>query len=132
MKDQHALSSPDSNRRGRGSSPTASAQPTATRKLSFNFTSVEKVMFPQKGYTKGEVLDYYAAVAHLLLPHLRNRPITLERLPDGVRPGAPHFWQKRTPSYYPDWIPRVDLTSKDGTRVNYALVNDEQTLLYMV
>jgi bifunctional non-homologous end joining protein LigD len=75
---------------------------------------------------------YYATVAHLLLPHLHNRPITLERVPDGVRPGAPHFWQKRTPDYYPDWIPRINVLGADGTKVNYPLVNDEAALLYMV
>jgi bifunctional non-homologous end joining protein LigD len=102
------------------------------RRLPFELTNLDKVMFPEKGYTKGDVLHFYAAVARLLLPHLRNRPITLERSPDGVRPGASHFWQKRTPSYYPNWIPRFETVSKEGTRVNYPLVNDERALLYMV
>jgi len=109
-----------------------SPKTAAVRRLPFKLTNLDKVMFPEKGYTKGDVLDYYAAVARLLLPHLRNRPITLERLPDGVRSGAPHFWQKRTPSYYPEWIPRFETVSRDGTRVNYPLVNDERALLYMV
>jgi bifunctional non-homologous end joining protein LigD len=100
--------------------------------LPFDLTHLDKVMFPETGYTKGDLLDYYTAVADLLLPHLRDRPMTLERLPDGVRPGAPHFWQKRTPTYYPKWIPRVDIVGADGTHVEYSLVNDRQTLLYMV
>ncbi len=96
------------------------------------FTHVEKVMFPEKGYTKGDVLDYYMSVAPLLLPHLKDRPVTLERLPDGVREGAPRFWQKNTPSYYPSWIPRADFPTEEGKPVQYVLINDLRTLLYLV
>ncbi|HSU65609.1 MAG TPA: non-homologous end-joining DNA ligase, partial [Tepidisphaeraceae bacterium] len=82
--------------------------------------------------TKGDVLQFYQSIAPRLLPHLRDRPVTLERLPDGLRPGAPRFWQKNTPDYYPDWIPRVDLPTEDGKPVKYVLVNDQATLLYLV
>jgi len=58
--------------------------------------------------------------------------MTLERLPDGLKKSGPHFWQKNTPIYYPSWIPRIMIESEDGERVEYALVNDEKTLLYMV
>jgi bifunctional non-homologous end joining protein LigD len=96
----------------------------------FQFTHIDKVLFPDKGYTKRDVLRFYAGVARLLLPHLRDRPITLERLPEGVRPEAPHFWQKNTPSYYPNWLPRIAI---DGDKpVSYALVNDEVAQLYLV
>ncbi|MDB6110554.1 MAG: ykoU [Pedosphaera sp.] len=141
MKDEHARSSPE--RKSKDPARLARANRTRSRilpaqrpvlasTLPFEFTNLDKVMFPEKGYTKGDVIRYYAAVAHLLLPHLRNRPITLERLPDGVRPSAPHFWQKHTPDYYPDWIPRISVVGADGTRVKYALVNDEPSLLYLV
>ena len=96
------------------------------------FTHVEKVWFPEGGITKGDVLQYYLAVADKLVPHLRDRPITLERMPDGVGEGKPHFWQKNTPDYYPDWIPRVVLKTEGGKQVNYALVNDVDTLAYLV
>src|SRR5439155_24974164 len=66
------------------------------------------------------------------LPHLHARPATLERLPDGIGSGKPHFWQKNTPSQYPDWIPRIDLPSGAGKSVQYVLVNNEETLLYLV
>ena len=96
------------------------------------FSNLDKVMFPAKGYTKGDVLAYYQKIAPKLLPHLRDRPITLERMPDGVGEGKPRFWQKNTPDYYPSWIPRVGLPNKEGKVVNYALVNDPQTLAYLV
>src|SRR5687767_6637681 len=97
------------------------------------FSHLEKVMFPAKGYTKGDLLTYYAKIANKLIPHLRDRPITIERLPDGLSgPKAPRFWQKNTPSYYPAWIPRVNLPTEDGKPVHYSLVNDLDTLMYLV
>src|SRR3954466_12718674 len=98
-----------------------------------HFTHTDRVVFPDKGYTKGDVLAYYQAVANKLLPHLRDRPVTLERLPEGVTSEkAPHFWQKNTPPYYPGFIPRVKLPTETGKPVDYALVNDERALLYLV
>jgi bifunctional non-homologous end joining protein LigD len=96
------------------------------------FSNVRKVMFPEGGFTKGDLLKYYLTVAPRLLPHLRDRPATLERLPDGVGDGPPRFWQKNTPSYYPEWIPRINLPTEQGKPVHYAVVNDERTLAYLV
>ena len=122
--------------------PSARAQartPTGTRRISvppkdsLTYTHTEKLMYPEAGITKGDVLEYYQRIAPRLLPHLRDRPATLERLPEGLNaPDAPHFWQKRTPDYYPDWIKRVELPSERGEPVQYVLVNDEATLLYLV
>jgi bifunctional non-homologous end joining protein LigD len=95
-----------------------------------NFTHVDRVVFPDAKLTKGDVLEYYAAVADKLLPQLRDRPITLERMPEGF--GGQIFWQKNSPAYYPKWIPRVKLPTEKGTKVDYALVNDLRTLLYLV
>jgi bifunctional non-homologous end joining protein LigD len=107
----------------------ASSQPPAT----LTFTHQDKVVFPAVGITKGEVLRFYERIAPRLLPHLRDRPMTVERFPEGLTDAqAPHFWQKNTPSYYPEWIPRVTLPSEDGQLVTYALVNDTATLLYLV
>jgi bifunctional non-homologous end joining protein LigD len=79
------------------------------------------------------VLHFYERISERLLPHLRDRPVTLERLPEGVTgAAAPHFWQKHTPPYYPAWIPRVELPSEQGHSVSYILVNDQDTLLYLV
>jgi bifunctional non-homologous end joining protein LigD len=95
-------------------------------------TSADKVWFPDDGITKGDVFRYYAAVADRLLPFLRDRPITLERLPGGIGAGKPHFWQKHTPPHYPSWVPRVDFPTERGQPVQYVLVNDKATLLYLV
>lgn len=96
------------------------------------FTHTDKVLYPDPGITKGDVIEYYRQVASFLLPYLRDRPCTLERLPEGIGPGKPHFWQKNTPSYYPAWIPRVPLPTEEGKTVQYVLVNDVDTLLYLV
>ena len=114
-------------------SPEASPSATPQRRHALVFTHTDKVMFPEAGITKGEVLSFYERISERLLPHLRDRPVTLERLPEGVTgTAAPHFWQKHTPSYYPAWIPRVELPSQRGRPVRYVLVNDQDTLLYLV
>ncbi len=97
------------------------------------FTHIDKMMFPEAGVTKADLLRYYEKIAPKLLPHLKDRPITVERLPDGLsKPDAPRFWQKNTPDYYPDWIKRIDLPTEDGRHVHYALINDLDALLYFV
>jgi bifunctional non-homologous end joining protein LigD len=123
--------SSDTRRRTR--SPEAGASATSRRRHAVVFTHTDKVMFPEAGITKGEVLRFYDRISERLLPHLRDRPVTVERLPEGVvGTAAPHFWQKHTPSYYPAWIPRVELPSARGDLVSYVLVNDQDTLLYLV
>ena len=108
------------------------AQPDRRATSGVEFSNVDKVMFPEAGYTKGDLLNYYLQIAPQLVPHLKDRPATLERLPDGVRDGAPRFWQKNTPSYYPKWIQRINLPTEEGKPVHYALINDERTLAYLV
>jgi bifunctional non-homologous end joining protein LigD len=133
MKDDYAKPEESNGSRSRLRRP-----PQRTAKVKSNgkapgevvFSHPDKVMFPEPGYTKADLIDYYRDVAPRLLPHLRDRPCTLERFPDGV--DAPtRFWQKNTPDYYPSWIRRVNLPH-DGKPVNYVLVNDLPTLLYLV
>jgi bifunctional non-homologous end joining protein LigD len=120
--------------------PRAAAKETATARASRNgkapktveLTHPDRVLYPEAGLTKADVFAYYEKVADRLLPFLRDRPITLERLPEGLAEKAPHFWQKDTPDYYPDWIPRLELETERGKAVHYALVNDRATLLYLV
>jgi bifunctional non-homologous end joining protein LigD len=136
MKDAEARPDPDAplakNRRGKpGGSPRRSraAAPPAD---SVAFSNLDKIMYPDAGITKGAVVDFYRRIAPRLLPFLRDRPLTLERLPEGIGGTGPHFWQKHTPAGYPDWVPRVELPSEQGKTVAYALVNDVETLLYLV
>ena len=93
---------------------------------------VDKVLFPGSGdakeYTKGDLVDYHRSVARFMLPHLRGRPLMLERHPDG--PAGPEFMQKNTPEHYPDWITRVELPKEDGT-VRHTVCDDTATLLYL-
>jgi bifunctional non-homologous end joining protein LigD len=96
------------------------------------FANLDRVLYPDDGITKGDVIAFYRRIAPRLLPFLRDRPATLERLPEGLGSGAPHFWQKNLSASYPDWIPRAELPTKQGRKVRYALVNDLQTLLYLV
>jgi bifunctional non-homologous end joining protein LigD len=96
------------------------------------FTNTEKVMFPKPRLTKGDVLDFYRGISKWLLPYLKDRPITVQRFPDGVKPGAVAFWQKNTPEHYPSWIKRVTLPTERGKDVTYSLINDLRSLLYFV
>jgi bifunctional non-homologous end joining protein LigD len=116
----------------RGSAKGKASDGRAARSKRVEFSHLDKVIFPDAGITKGDVLEYYRRIAPRLLPFLRDRPITLERLPDGLGDGKPHFWQKDTPAYYPEWIPRIKLPTERGKPVHYALVNDAETLLYLV
>ena len=92
-------------------------------------THPEKVLFPEDGITKGELAAYYEAVAPVMLPHIRNRPITMERYPAGI--GKKGFWQKSVEKGFPDWLQRIDAPKKDGV-VHHPLVSDERSLLWMV
>jgi bifunctional non-homologous end joining protein LigD len=97
-------------------------------------TSVDRVLFPEDGITKGDLFDYYEAVAPALVPHLRNRPFTMKRYREGIR--GPGFFQKDAPKGMPDWIPRRPFRTfprEGGSRIaNFALVNDDLALLWMV
>lgn len=101
-------------------------------KKSVALTHGDKVWFSQAKLTKEDVLDFYRRIAAFLLPHLKDRPLTLERLPEGVGEGKPHFWQKNAPAHYPSWIPRVSLPNEMGKEVRYVMANDQEALLYLV
>ncbi|MFF8942913.1 non-homologous end-joining DNA ligase [Streptomyces sp. NPDC014864] len=79
-------------------------------------------------YTKADLVDYYRSVAPFLLPHLRGRPLMLERHPDGL--GGPTFMQKNTPEHYPDWITRTEVAKEGGTVV-HTVCDDTATLVYL-
>ena len=79
----------------------------------------EKILFPDDGITKGELASYYARVASVMLPHIRRRPVTMERYHRGI--GAPGFFQKDVSKGFPEWLKRVDVPKNEGT-VNHPLV----------
>jgi bifunctional non-homologous end joining protein LigD len=83
-----------------------------------------KVLFPPVAFTKGDLIAYYARVAPAVLPHLRDRPLTLKRYPEGVE--APYFYEKQSPSHRPEWV----ATHKIG-EVNYTLCQDRPTLVWL-
>lgn len=74
-------------------------------------TNLEKKLYPS-GFTKAQVIDYYARVSRWLLPHLKDRPVTLLRYPDGVRGG--HFYEKDAPSYTPGWVRTFPVPRRAG------------------
>jgi bifunctional non-homologous end joining protein LigD len=113
-------------------SKTAKASQHGRPSVTIEVTNPDKVLFPDDGFTKADVAAYYRAIAPRLLPFLKDRPVTLERLPDGLGAGKPHFWQKHTPPSYPAWIPRITLETERGKPVEYVLVNDRPTLLFLV
>jgi bifunctional non-homologous end joining protein LigD len=99
-------------------------------------SNLDKVFFPVEQITKGDLLEYYRAIAPAILPHLRDRPFTMVRWPDGIEAGR--FFQKDAPSHMPGWIPtfRTQVSTRESPRqrkwVNFPIVNDELALLWMV
>ncbi|MER7012445.1 non-homologous end-joining DNA ligase [Saccharopolyspora sp. NPDC000359] len=96
----------------------------------FEVSNPDKVLYPDDGYRKQDVLDYYRAVAEVMVPHTRGRPLTLRRFPDGI--GAGGFFQKEASDHFPDWV-RVESVPQRGERgvVHHAVVDDAATLLYL-
>jgi bifunctional non-homologous end joining protein LigD len=88
----------------------------------------EKIMFPEDGITKGELASYYEAIAPVMLPHLRRRPITMERYHRGI--SQPGFFQKDVSKGFPDWLKRVEVPKHGGT-VHHPLANDTRSLLWL-
>jgi bifunctional non-homologous end joining protein LigD len=99
-------------------------------------SNLDKPFWPEEGITKGDLIGYYRQVAPTLVPHLRNRPFTMRRYPDGA--GGKAFFQKDAPSHMPDWIPtyRALVSTRSAAAaekwVDFPLVNDELALLWIV
>ncbi len=91
-------------------------------------THPEKVLFPDDGITKGDLAAYYEAIAAVMLPHLRGRPVTMERYPAGI--GEKGFWQKDVSKGFPAWLQRVEVPKKGGV-VHHPVVTDTRSLLWM-
>lgn len=92
-------------------------------------SNLEKVLYPEAGFTKGQVIDYYIRIAPVLLPHLKNRPITLKRYPDGV--DGFFFYEKQCPSHRPDWMKTATVPSqREEGKIDYCLMNDLPSLVW--
>lgn len=97
-------------------------------------SNLQKVFFPAVGFTKGDVITFYREIAPVILPHLKNRPLTLKRYPDGVT--GKHFYEKEAPRYTPEWVrtfavPRKEARGGD-TEIDYVLITDEPSLIWTV
>ena len=104
--------------------PKRAATPSGVK-----FSNLDKVLFPKAGFTKGEMIKYYVDAAPFILPHLRDRPVTLIRFPDGVQ--GESFYEKNAPRFAPDWIKTAQVPRQrhEGT-INYILINDARTLAW--
>jgi bifunctional non-homologous end joining protein LigD len=110
--------------------------PTGGRKQTLNVegrevavSNLDKVLYPTSGFTKAHVIDYYIRVSPYLLPHLKDRPVTLKRYPDGVR--GEHFYEKDAPSFTPEWVRTFPVPRRSGdSDIRYILINDLPTLVW--
>lgn len=91
-------------------------------------SNLDKVFYPKTGFTKGDVIDYYAKIAASLLPHLEGRPVTLKRYPDGVE--GEFFYEKQCPSHAPKWIKTTRVRKKSGASIDYCMINDLPALVW--
>jgi len=105
------------------------AEPTPRAQV--KITNPKKVFWPKDGYTKADLIEYYVAVAPLLLPYLRERPVVLTRYPDGI--AGKSFFQKDAPEFTPSWVRTERIYSKDAEReIDYFIVDDVETLRYVI
>jgi bifunctional non-homologous end joining protein LigD len=88
----------------------------------------DKVLFPDDGITKGDLAFYYERISEWMLPHVRARPVSMQRFPDGIR--GKGFFHKDVPDYFPEWVDRVQVPKANGT-VTHALIDNTETLLYL-
>lgn len=90
----------------------------------------QKVFYPKDKFTKAQMIDYYERISRYILPHLKNRPVTLKRYPDGVR--GQFFYEKNAPSFTPDWVQRFSVRRPGrGGQIHYVLINDLATLVWV-
>ena len=98
------------------------------RRLSLS--NLDKVLYPATGFTKGQVIDYYARISEVMVPHLRDRPVTLKRYPNGVE--GEFFFEKRAPAHMPEWIPIASVPSRSGTHdpIRFAVIGERAGLIW--
>ena len=94
-----------------------------------DISSREKVFFPDAGLTKGDVIDYYDAIADTIIPHIRRYGVSMQRFPDGLQGGS--FYNKNTPDYFPDWIRTVTVPKREGGSYDAPIVDSRAALIYL-
>jgi bifunctional non-homologous end joining protein LigD len=99
----------------------------AGRRLSLS--NLKKDLYPSYGFTKAHVLEYYRRISKFILPHLKNRALTLKRYPEGTE--KDFFFEKRCPSHAPSWVKTVEIPQNDGERMTVCLVNDLKALMWV-
>jgi bifunctional non-homologous end joining protein LigD len=119
------------------SAPSSPSSPSTTLPSSITIdgrqialSNLGKVLYPDAGFTKGQVIDYYLRIAPVMLPHLGDRPLTLKRYPNGV--DEKFFYEKRCPSHRPDWVTTGAVWSKDNNAyIHYCLVDSRATMVWL-
>jgi bifunctional non-homologous end joining protein LigD len=118
----------------KGAIPDLSSAKEVTAQIgghTLKFSNLKKVYYPDDGVTKGDVLHYYDAIASLILPHLKDRPLSLKRYPNGIK--EEFFFQKNTPETFPPWLRTEMIDSEhNGRPIRYVFAEDRASLLYIV
>jgi bifunctional non-homologous end joining protein LigD len=109
--------------------PKRSEQTVDIEGKQLTLSNLDKVLYPAAGFTKGQVIDYYVRIAPVLLPHLKGRPLTLKRYPNGVN--GMHFYEKNCPEHRPDWVQTAPVWSPGNNKtMQYCLAQDLPTLVW--
>jgi bifunctional non-homologous end joining protein LigD len=98
-------------------------------KYSFEISNEGKIFFPKSKITKGDLINYYNEIAEVMLPHIKGRPVSMLRLPDGIK--GESFFQKEASDYFPEWIKEKKIKKKDGGNVNHVICSNKATLVYL-
>lgn len=96
---------------------------------SFELSNTDRIVFPDAGITKGELVDYYVRIAETLLPHVRGRPLAVKRFPDGL--AGEGFFQKNAGSHYPDWLHREPIAKREGGTLDHVVVDEPATVVFL-
>ncbi|HYK82617.1 MAG TPA: DNA ligase D [Gemmatimonadales bacterium] len=116
---------------GAGADPAPRATTVAPLPKEVKFSNLDKVFWPEEGYTKGDLIEYYRAISPWLLPYLKDRPLVMTRFPDGI--SGKSFFQKDAPGFIPDWLRTERIWSEDTQReIAYFVCDDVESLLYVI
>jgi bifunctional non-homologous end joining protein LigD len=114
-----------------GAGPAPRAASVAPLPKEVKFSNLDKVFWPEEGYTKGDLIEYYRAISPWLLPYLKDRPLVMTRFPDGIT--GKSFFQKDAPGFIPDWLRTERIWSEDTQReIAYFVCDDLESLLYVI